>query len=156
MQALFAIVIFATATSLSAAPLAFPGFGIDIADGWEHSIEAVFGRAGDEVISIGKPGVPGSLKIVSYEAPAAVSEHQLRNMTNVDAAIPLAWQHWGDFSGYRYDYRERDVLYRQWWLVNERTLVFVTWQGNAELQSGDERDIDSMIRSLTIKPSPVG
>jgi len=151
MQALFAIVIAVTATSLSAATLSFPSFEIDIPDGWEHNVEAVFGRAGDEVITFRHPGGLGTLKILSYEAPVAVSEDKLRNMTNVDASIPLTWQHWGDYSGYQYDYQESKAIYRQWWLVNTRTLVFVTWQGDPESQAGDTENIDMIVRSLTIQ-----
>jgi hypothetical protein len=84
-------------------------------------------------------------------APVAVSEDKLRNMTNVDASIPLTWQHWGDYSGYQYDYQESKAIYRQWWLVNTRTLVFVTWQGDPESQAGDTENIDMIVRSLTIR-----
>jgi len=151
MKAIFAIVIIATATSLSAETLSFPSFEIDMADGWEHSVETGPGDDRGGVITFYHPGGVGSLKILSYDAPGIVSEGRLRNMTNVDASMPLTWQHWGDYSGYQYDYRERGALFRQWWLVNVQTLVFITYQGDPESQDTDMEDVDGMVRSLTVR-----
>jgi hypothetical protein len=88
------------------------------------------------------------LKLLSYNAPVVVDDDKLRNMTNVDASIPLTWQKWGDYSGYQYDYLESGSFYRQWWLVNERTIIFVTYQSVLESKDSDKGEIDGIVRSI--------
>lgn len=87
--------------------------------------------------------------MLSYETSLAVSEDRLRNMTNVDASTPLTWQEWGDYSGYQYDYLERDSFFRQWWLVNERTMMFITYQCDPESKDSHVEEIDKIVRSIT-------
>ena len=139
------------ATGLNAETLSFPSFQIDIPAGWEHSIENSPGNDRGNVVSLRHPDGTGSLKILSYDAPIAVSEDRLRNMTNVDASTPLTWQKWGDYSGYQYDYLERGSFYRQWWLVNERTMIFITYQCDPESKDTDTEEIDKIVRSITVK-----
>ena len=74
-------------------------------------------------------------------------------MTNVDASTPLTWQKWGDYSGYQYDYLERGSFYRQWWLVNERAMMFITYQCDPESKDSETEEIDKIVRSITVKNS---
>ena len=150
MKNLFAIIIFAMTSSLNAETLSFSSFRIEIPDGWEHSIlngpgEEFWGR----VISLLHVDGVGILKMGSYDA-SAVSQDRLRNMTNVEFSIPLAWQNWGDYSGYQYDYLERGSFYRQWWLTNQRTILFITYQCDPELKDIETAEIDKIVRSLTV------
>ena len=88
---IFSIIIVAITTSLHAETLSFPSFQVEIQDGWEYSIENISGDGWGSVISLRHPNGVGSLKILSYNAPAVVSEDILRNMTNVDSSTPLTW-----------------------------------------------------------------
>jgi len=163
INTIVAVVILATATSLSAETLSLPAFRIDLPDGWEYRAESradsgVDNSSGQDrqvVLTLRHPDGVRSLKLLSFDAPDVVGANTLRNMTNVDASTPLTWQHWGDFSGYQYDYLERDSCFRQWWLVHEQTLLFITYQGNPGSKASDTVDIDTLIRSLTaINPPP--
>ena len=152
MNAVVAILFIAMATSLHAETLSFPSFQIKIPAGWEHSIESGPGNdRGGSVVSLRHPDGAGSLRMLSYDAPVVVREDRLRNMTNVDASIPLTWQKWGDYSGYQYDYPERGSFYRQWWLVNERAMIFITYQYDPESKDSDTEEIDKIVRSITAK-----
>ncbi len=149
MKNLFAIIVFAMTSSLNAETLSFPSFRIEIPDGWEHSIEGGPGNDWGSVISFRHFDGVGILKIGSYDAPAAVGEDILRNMTNVEASTPLAWRNWGDYSGYQYSYSEGGSFYRQWWIANQRTILFITYQCNSESKDSETEEIDKIVRSLT-------
>ncbi len=150
MKNIFAIIIVATMTSLNAETLSFPSFQIEIHDGWEHSIENGSGDAWGNTISLRHTNGVGILKMRSYHAPAVVSEGILRNLTNLELSIPLTWQNWGDYSGYQYRYVESDSYYRQWWLANGRTIIFVTYQCDPESKDIEAEEIDEIIRSITV------
>ena len=139
-------------TSLNAETLFFPSFQIEIQDGWEHSIENGSGSDSRSVISLRDPSGVGILKMGSYYA-SAVSQDRLRNMTNVELSIPLTWQNWGDYSGYQYDYLERGSFYRQWWLTNERTILFITYQCDPESKDIETEEIDNIVRSIMTTPA---
>jgi hypothetical protein len=146
-----AAILITLAMSLHAETLSFPSFQIEIPDGWERSIENGPGDDWGVVVRLGHPDGAGSLKILSYNAPVLVGDDKLRTMTNVDASIALDLQKWGDYSGYQYDYLESGSFYRQWWLSNDRTMIFVTYQHNAESKDGDTEEIDKIVRSITAK-----
>lgn len=146
-----AIAFIAMATSLHAKTLSFSSFQMEIPADWEHSIENNPGNNWHNVFELHHPDRTGSLKCLSYDAPVVVGKEELRNMTNVDASIPLTWQQWGDYSGYQYDYLERDSFYRQWWLVNGRAMIFITYQNDPESKDSDTEEIDKLVRSITAK-----
>jgi hypothetical protein len=150
MKYSLALIALTLTTSLNAETLSFPGFGIEVPDDWEHSIESGPGGDWGNTISLRHPQGAGILKLRSYHAPAAVSEGILRNMTNLDSVIPLSWQDWGDYSGYQYSYAESGAYYRQWWLTNGRTIVFSTYQCEAASKDSEVDAIDAIIRSLTV------
>jgi len=83
------MIFFAMATSLKAETLSFPTFQIVVPAGWEHSIENRPGNVPGNVISLRRPDLAGSLKMLSFDVPDVVSRDRLRNMTNVDASTPL-------------------------------------------------------------------
>ena len=149
INTIVAVILIGFATKLVAETVSFPSFEIEIPAGWERSIESGPGDDWGSVVCLGHPDGAGSLKILFYKAPVVVSDDKLRNMTNVDASIPLTWQKWGDYSGYQYDYLERGSFYRQWWLTNERTMIFVTYQHNSESQDDNTEQIDNIVRSIT-------
>ncbi len=152
MKILLAIAIFGMTTSSNAETLSFPSFRIEIEDGWVHSVENGPGGGSRNVISLRHPNGVGVLKMGSYDAPAVVSEDILRNMTNLESTIPLNWQNWGDYSGYQYDYLERRSFYRQWWLANERTIIFITYQCDRESKDTETEEIDKIVRSIITTP----
>jgi tRNA nucleotidyltransferase (CCA-adding enzyme) len=60
---------------------------------------------------------------------------------------------WGDYSGYQYNYSERGSFYRQWWLANDRTIIFIVFDSNTELEEIEIDEIDKIVNSITvIKP----
>jgi hypothetical protein len=136
---------------LRAETLSFSSFQIEIPPGWEHSIESSSGNDWGNVVRLWHPDRAGSLKFLSYDAPVAVDKDRLRNMTNVDASIVLTWQQWGDYSGYQYDYLERGSFYRQWWLVNGRAMIFITYQSDPESKDSHAAEIDKLVDSITAK-----
>lgn len=152
MKSLLAIAIFGMTTSSCAETLAFPSFRIEVEDGWAHSIERgpqASPEWGDQ-ISIYHPDGNGILKMWSLSVPDLVSKDILRNMTNVELSTPLFWQNWGDYSGYQYDYLERGSFYRQWWLVNERTIIFFVYESNAESKDIEIDEINKIVNSITV------
>lgn len=95
----------------------------------------------------------GVLKIHSFSTPMDVGEDRLRNLTNVDRSTPLTLQNWGDFSGYQYDYAERGSFFRQWWLVNQRTMMFIVFESRIELDDAVSDEIDRIVNSVTVNES---
>ena len=152
MKILLAISIFGMTTSSNAETLSFPSFRIEIEDGWVHSVENGPGGDSRSIITLRHPNGAGVLKMWPYDAPAVVSEDILRNMTNLETSIPLTWQNWGDYSGYQYDYLERRSFYRQWWLANERTIIFITYQCDPESKDIETEEIDKIVRSIITTP----
>lgn len=152
--ALLAFVLSATASRPHAGTLELPSFRIDLQDGWTYSIDSGPGDEWGKVLTLRHPDDDGHLKIISYDAPLAITADRLRNLTNVDARTPLAWQAWGEFSGYQYAYEEQGSFYHQWFLVHGRTLLLVTYQGDPVTRDRFAVDLDRMIRSLTFNPTP--
>ncbi|NCF20782.1 MAG: hypothetical protein GWP63_21330 [Haliea sp.] len=153
-NAIAAIVLIAAASHPYAGTLDLLSFRIDLPDGWTYSVEAGPGDERGDAVTFRHTDDNGHLKIMSYDAPVAITEDRLRNLTNVDARVPLAWQHWGEFAGYHYAYEEQGAFYRQWFLVNGQTLLLVTYQGDPFTKYRVAADLDRMIRSLTVNPPP--
>ena len=63
---------------------------------------------------------------------------------------PQASPEWGDHSGYQYDYLERGSFYRQWWLANERTIIFFVYKSNTESQDIEIDEINKIVDSITV------
>ena len=72
----------------------------------------------------------------------------LRNLTNVEASTRLTWQEWGEVSGYQYSYTESGSFYKQWWLTHERTILFITYDCDADAQQIELEAIDKMVNSI--------
>jgi hypothetical protein len=152
IKSLLAIAAFGIATTSNAATLSFPSFRIDVDDGWVHTVEggpSTHDEAG-ELINIFHPNGDGVLKIRPYRAPDLVSQENLRNMTNVDSSTPLTWQNWGDYAGYQYDYFEKDSFYRQWWLVNESTIIVIVYDSHTEANGIEIDEINEIVDSITL------
>ncbi len=155
MKTFLAIAIFGITTTSNAETLSFPSFRIEVEDGWVHSLERgpqAHSELG-ELINIYHPNGNGILKMQSYSAPDFVSEEILRNMTNVALSTPLTWQNWGDYSGYQYDYSEGGSFYRQWWLANERTIIFIVYDSDTESRDIEIDEIDKIVNSITVNTS---
>ena len=71
-------------------------------------------------------------------------------MTNVDWSTPLIWQNWGDFSGYQYDYLELGSFYRQWWLANEMTSIFIVYESSSESDDIEIDEINKIVNSIAV------
>jgi hypothetical protein len=152
MKTLFAIAIVGITTISNAETLSFPSFRVEVEDGWMHNFERgpqAHNELG-ELINIYHPNGNGILKIQPYSAPDFVSQEILRNMTNVDSSTPLTWQNWGDYSGYQYDYSEGGSFYRQWWLANERTIIFIVYDSNTESKDIEIDEINKIVGSITV------
>jgi len=151
MKTLLAIAIFGITTTSVAETLSFPFFRLEVADGWAHSLERgseAHSEVG-ELVNIYHPNGTGILKMQSYSAPDFVNKEILRNITNIDSSTPLAWQNWGDYSGYQYDYSEGDSFYRQWWLVNDRIIIFIVYDSNTESRDIEIDEINKIVHSIT-------
>ncbi len=152
MKTLLAIAIFGMTMSSNAETLAVPPFQIEVEDGWVHSIER--GPQGNpewgDLISIYHPNGNGILNVRFFSTPFLVSKDRLRNITNVEWSTPLDWQIWGDNSGYQYDYWERGSFYRQWWLVNDRTIIFFVYKSSTESRDIEIDEINKIVNSITV------
>ena len=151
MKILLAISIVGIATTSIAETLSFPFFRIEVEEGWAHSLETKSDAQNEdgEPVTIYHPNGTGTLKMQSYAAPDSVDKEILRNLTNIDSSIPLAWQNWGDYSGYQYDYSEGDSFYRQWWIVNDRTIIFIVYDSNTESGDFEIDEINKVVHSIT-------
>jgi len=138
-------------TSSMAETLTFTDFGIDVASDWTHTVERgkTVGDAEGDLISIYLSGSSAVLKLQSYVAPTDVSRSRLRMLTNIDSSTDLTWQDWGDFSGYEYSYVERGSFFKQWWLLDQGTIIWATYETDADEQRVEIETIDSMIGSIT-------
>ena len=150
MKKILAVMFLTATTSLNAEALSFRSFEIDLLDDWEYSLKSGADDSWGSVLSARHPSGVGTLTMQSYDAPRAVSEEILRNMTNVDASIPLVRQRWGDYSGYQHNYTESGVFFRHWWLANDRTIRFITYQCDPESRDVETEAIYAMIRSLAV------
>ena len=152
MKTFPAIVLFGIIGNTSAEILTFPSFRIAVEDGWTHSLEKRPNAPSEmgELISIYHPNGIDVLRLQTYSAPNFVSKEILRNMTNVDQSTSLAWNAWGDYSGYQYGYSEGGVSYRQWWLVNKKTIIFVVYESRTEPQAIEVYEVDEIVNSMTV------
>lgn len=151
---LIGIILFTISANVNAESLAFPSFLIEIPDSWERSIENEPNENGVSVIGLHDRNGVGILRMSSYDAPSAVSEDRLRSLTNLEPSTPLAWEHWGDYAGYQYRYTENSVFYRQWWIANERTILFITYQCDPESRDIETEVIDKIVHSITVNAAP--
>ena len=147
---LFGIILFTITANLNAESLSFPSFLIEIPDSWEQSIEQGPNENSVSGISLSDRNGVGTLRLRSYEAPTPVSEDRLKNLTNVEPSTLLAWNHWGDYAGYHYSYTENGVFYRQWWVANDQTILFITYQCDPESKDIETEVIDKIVQSITV------
>jgi len=131
--------------------LAFHYYQLELRDGWQHRTEkAPADPYQGDLITIEGPARIGILQIQAYVAPTTVSKDILRNITNVDHSLDLAMQRWGDFSGFDYEYVEKKVSYRQWWLADDRTMIFITYQRPQDSPDVESDAIDTIVGSLRL------
>lgn len=150
-RATLTLAMLTVAIGAMAESVSMDAFRIDIEDGWVHSVERTSGSDADrgDSIRIHHPNGPGVLTIGSYASHGPVQPEVLRNLTNVPFATPLTLQRWGAFSGYQLDYVEGASFYRQWWLADDRAVVFVTYQSSVETSEDATDAVDAMVRSLS-------
>lgn len=157
IKRVLALLILGFAAGSNAETLTFPAFSIDVATDWKHGVEehAFASDERGELISIYRPDGVGTLKLLSWVAPADVSQDMLRNLTNVEPT-KLEWREWGDVSGYQYSYTERGSFYKHWWLTNERTgrtILFIVYECDADAQEIEIEAIDEMVKSIRMNRS---
>ena len=138
------------AMSSKAESLTFGSVRVEVVNGWLHTIERPRDADWGDLIAIRHPDGVGTLRMQSYVAPGSVSREVLRNMTNVESTIQLNLQNWGDYSGYQHDYLEKGSFFRQWWLTNDRTVVFVTYRCRADLRELETHQINDIVGSLRV------
>ena len=143
-------VLFANGAVSITETVTFPNFQIVIPAQWEHSIvqrrtsATQFGG----LVTIRRANGVGTLNMQSFVAADEVDRDTLRLLTNVDSATVLDWQKWGDFSGYQYSYTENGWFFKQWWLVNFGTTVFITYKCEDGRQGEEIQQIDEIINSI--------
>ena len=155
MKALLAIAITGITTISNAEALSFPLFRIEVEDGWVHNIERESQAHSElgQLIAIYHPNWNGILRIRPYIAASFVSPEILRNMTNVKSSTTLTWSKWGDYSGYQYDHAEGDSFFRQWWLTNEGTIIFIVYESNTEPRKLEIDEVNKIVNSMTVNTS---
>jgi len=128
----------------------FPLFNMEIPQDWTHSIADSTSTSGkqDGQITIYSPDGVSEVNMLTIAAPVEVDNTILRTLTNIDSSIQLDWQNWKNFSGYQYSYTERDVFYKQWWIANMQTILFVTYASNREMDASENRKMDELINSI--------
>ena len=135
-------------------PLTFDYFQMELRKDWLHRVEKAPAVPGwGERVTIEGPDRVGKLQIMSYIAPVTVKRDVLRNMTNVDSSIELTMRRWGDYAGFAYEYVETKVSYRQWWLTNDRTMIFITYHRRVDSIDVEIDEIDTIVNSLRIVPA---
>ena len=102
------------------------------------------------IIRIRRPDGIGVLSIRTFDAPGVVDAETLRRLTNVDHSIDLAWEHWGEYSGYHLGYIENDTYYRHWWLAHERTVLLISYDCDPAQKDIEAATIDAIVRSITV------
>ncbi len=152
LEILLAIALFGASANAYSETLTFSSFRIEVEDAWVNSLEKTPQAHNEmsELISIYHPNGNGILKMQTVSAADFVTRETLRNMTNVERSTPLTWQDWGDYSGYQYDYSEAGSSYRQWWLVNQRTIIFVVYENSVEPTDIEIYEIDKIVNSMTV------
>ena len=152
VKILFACVFFAAIAIANSESLILSSFRIQVENSWTKSLEKTpqINNESGELISISHPDGNGILRMQTYNAPNLVTRETLRNMTNVDRSTPLSWQDWGDYSGYQHAYTEGDSFYRQWWLVNQRTIVFVVYEAQDQPIDSEIEEINKIVNSMTV------
>lgn len=127
---------------------AFGVFRIDLPPGWLARTEPP-GEAGrQDRIVVAHPAGIGALRLATIIAPEPVTHDQLRNLTNVDAAVAMQTGQWGDYQGYQYDYLEDDQFFRQWWLARDDVIVLVTYQCPSGFKDVEKEQINEVVGSL--------
>jgi len=130
--------------------LDFSVFSIEVAADWTHTVEQVTAISDTEaeLITIFRPDGDGTLKLLAYGAPDAVDRERLRALTNVDGSITLSWQAWGEFSGYEHSYIDRESFFKQWWLLNEETILWITYESEVDESQTEVEAVDMMVNSI--------
>jgi len=125
-------------------------FEIDLPPRWLARFEPP-GEAGwsNQLVAATPAGI-GTLRIRSLLAPGPVTREQLRNLTNVDSAITLHYEHWGDYQGYHHEYLEGDQFFRHWWLARDNTIVLVSYQCPLKFKGLETEQINEVVRTLRV------
>jgi hypothetical protein len=155
MKSLLAIAIAGISTISNAETLSFPLFQIEVGSGWVHNIERespAYGELG-QLIAVYDPNGNGILRFRSYIAPGLVNPATLRNMTIVESSTTLNWREWGDYSGYQYDHAEGGSFFRQWWLTNERTIIFIVYESSTQPGNLEIDEVDKIVNSIAVNTS---
>jgi len=143
-----AAVFFLLSTSTFAETLSFPFFQIEIQDNWRYEIEPVPGDDSKQLLRIYGPNAIGTLSVMALDAPSIVSAEALRNLTNLERSIDLAWEDWGGYSGYQFNYIENGTYFRHWWLAHERTIMVISYECEPALSDIEAEEIDRIVNSI--------
>jgi ABC-type Fe2+-enterobactin transport system substrate-binding protein len=153
MKNIVAIPFFLISTSAFPETLSFPSFQIEIQNDWAHRIEPAPGDDAGRVIRIHGPSAIGTLSLRALDAPNVVSAEALRNLTNLEESIDLAWESWGEYSGYQFNYVQDDTYFRHWWLAHERTILVISYDCEPALKDIEAEEIDRIVGSITVNDS---
>jgi hypothetical protein len=127
---------------------------IDLPAGWLSRVEKPSVNSRPLVIEYFQPGGAGVLKMQILPTPVPVTQAQLRNLTNVDPEIPLAYENRGDFVGYHFEQIENNTYYRHWWLAESSSLILITYQCEPDMSEAERAQVDSIINSLRKQANP--
>jgi hypothetical protein len=127
---------------------AFGFAAVDLPAGWRSQVEKPTAAARQPVMEYFQPGGAGVLRIQTLLTPGPITQAQLRNLTNVDPEIPLAYENWGDFAGYHFEQSENNTYYRHWWLAEGSSLILITYQCEPDMREAERAQVDGIINSL--------
>lgn len=141
----FLLLVFSM-NSLATQEISFPSFNVSIPEKWVY-------EESEGVASIFSGDSVGVLQISGYKFPDNVTKKELFDLTGLEEKdrSQVEWQKWGEYSGYQLIYSEGDRFWRKWFLSNEKSLVFVTY--NCELEDKDKNleYINNIVDSLDAK-----
>ena len=121
---------------------------VELPAGWHSRVEQFTGTARAPFVEYFQPGGAGILRMQTLVVPVPVTQAQLRNLTNVDPEIPLAYAAWGDFAGYHFEQIENGMYYRHWWLAKGGGLIVITYQCEPDLGDAERAQVDGIVNSL--------
>ena len=118
---------------------------------WELQLAAGWTAEQDEeCVTICHPDGLGALQISAYQKPEAITPAHLLDVAdiNADQKEQLSKSRCGDFEGFYLAKSIGDGFHRSWWLGSENTILFVTYNWDANYSDTEGAAVDTMVSSL--------
>lgn len=117
---------------------------IDLPLGWVAEQE-------DEVVILYHPDQAGTLSISSTLEEAEISDEYVEGLLaeHIDAGAELIDVEYNIFSGVSCCYDDEEEFWCEWYLWNERLLIFITYNCPLDEEGKQEDVVESMLETLT-------